>query len=88
MENSTETGTACGSSNSDPVHEEFYGTDEARWAAEDILGEADLAGKRMIEMDKQILRELLWHIDEEYNSGLGTLEHWLARKKREAEQAS
>ena len=81
---STETDTVCDSSGR--VFQEFYGNDEARWTAEDILGEADVAGKPTIEMDKQILRELLWHIDEEYNTGSGTLEHYLARQKRKADK--
>lgn len=68
--------------------EEFYGNYEAINLAEDILGKADLAGKRTVEMDTQILRELLWHIDEEYNTGSGSLEHYLAKKKREAEEVS
>ena len=74
--------------NYEDIYEGIYGPEEAVDLAEDILGEADVAGVRMIEMDKQIVRELLWHIHEGTGMDVGSLKSYLAKKKRQAEEAA
>ena len=114
MENSSETGTACGSNNSDTVYKEIHGTEEvtlevpprdrsetdtsngsdngdtayktldiedAIEIAEDIVGEARIAGKRMVEIDRNIIRKLLYRIDLDDGGGMDYMSsEWYQRK--------